>query len=87
MRIKLNKIQFDFLTYHLSEENSLLKSKIRQTNEENNLILVDIDDDGAIDIRDWAMDKQVRIGFDANYELTSEGKILEELIDLFYTSY
>lgn len=38
----------------------------------------------ADEIRDWASDELQRKGFDINYELTPEGKMLEELIDLFY---
>ncbi|WP_185218133.1 hypothetical protein [Sphingobacterium mizutaii] len=84
MIVKLNKNQFDYLSYSLSEEQEELKLKLRQVRKENNLAFIDIDDDTAIDIRDWAMEKQVRVGFDINYELNPEGKILEELIDLFY---
>lgn len=47
-------------------------------------IFIQIGEDAADEIRDWVMDKQAQIGFDINYELTPEGKILEELIDAFY---
>jgi len=83
MIVKLNKNQFDYLSYSFSEEQN--KLILKQTRIENNFIFIDISYDEVIYIRDWAMDKQIQIGFDMDYELTSEGKILEEIIDLFYT--
>ena len=47
-------------------------------------IEVKFDDKTALDIRDWASDKLDTHGFDENYELNEDGKILESLIDIFY---
>lgn len=85
MIIKLSKNQFDYLNYCLSEGHEVLISKLKFIKKENSFVFIDIDEAVATDIRDWAMNKQVQAGFDINYELTPEGKILEELIDLFYT--
>jgi hypothetical protein len=84
MIIKLNKNQFDYLSYSLSEEQKALKLRLKQISRDSNFIFIDVDDDTAIDIRDWAMDKQVQMGFDVNYELTTDGELLGELIDAFY---
>jgi hypothetical protein len=43
-----------------------------------------VDEDIADEIRDWASEELQKKGFDIDYELTPEGKILEELIDAFY---
>jgi hypothetical protein len=51
---------------------------------DNQSITIEIDDDIVDEIRDWAMDKQVEVGFNIDYELNSEGKILEGIIDAFY---
>jgi len=80
--IKLNKAQFDYLDYVLSEQQDLsskLKIKI-----ENQFVYITIDDDTADQIRDCVGEELQRVGFDENYELTPEGIILENLIDLFY---
>lgn len=84
MRVKLNKNQFDYLSYSLSEEQELLSLKLKDVSQENQFVHIEIDEETADEIRDWASDELQRKGFDINYELTQEGKILEELIDLFY---
>ncbi|SEA68482.1 hypothetical protein SAMN05192529_1493 [Arachidicoccus rhizosphaerae] len=84
MIVKLNKNQFDYLSYSLSEKQEVLKLKLKEISKENQFVLIEIDEEMADEIRDWASDELQRKGFGINYELTSEGKILEELIDLFY---
>ncbi len=83
MIVKLTKNQFDYLDYSLSEQEGALRTRL-QINKENQFVLIELDEETADEIRDWAMDKQVQVGFDENYELTSEGTILEELVDAFY---
>lgn len=84
MIVKLNKNQFDYLSYSLSEEQEILRLKLKEVGKENQFVLLEVDEETADEIRDWASDELQRKGFDINYELTSEGKILEELVDLFY---
>lgn len=84
MIVKLNKNQFDYLNYSLSVEQELLRLKLKEVSQENQFVLIEIDEGTADEIHDWASDELQRKGFDINYELTPEGKILEELIDLFY---
>ena len=84
MIVKLKKDQFEYLSYCLSEEQELLRFKLKEVSQENQFVHIEIDEKTADEIRDWASDELQRKGFDINYELTPEGKILEELIDLFY---
>lgn len=84
MIIKLNKNQFDFLSYSLAEKHEPLRLRLKQVNKENQFIIMEVDEGTADGIRDWAGDELQKKGFDINYDLTSDGKILEELIDLFY---
>lgn len=44
--------------------------------------IIDLDDDMVDLICDWANEQLVVKGFDGNYELNSEGKILDEIVDL-----
>lgn len=83
MIVKLTKNQFEYLDYSLSEQEGVLKSRL-QIKKEDQFVFIELDEETANEIRDWAMDKQVQVGFDENYELTSEGAILEELADAFY---
>lgn len=78
MRIKFSKNELDLL------KNTFLKDK---SNLEFIIIereAIDIVDDFVDEIRDWALEQQQIIGFDENYELTKEGKILENIIDKLY---
>jgi len=83
MIVKLNKNQFDYLDNSLSEQRPDLKSNL-QIRKEDHFVFVGIDENVADEIRDWAGEELQKKGFDFNYELTSQGKILEELIDAFY---
>ncbi|PQL91272.1 hypothetical protein [Apibacter adventoris] len=84
MIIKLSKNQFDYLHYSLAEENEALILKLNQVSKENRFFILEVDEETADEIRDWAANELQIKGFDINYELTPEGKILEDLIDLFY---
>jgi hypothetical protein len=84
MIVKLTKNQFDYLSYSLSEEQEELRLNLNQISRKNQFIIMEIDEDIADKIRDWAIDELQKKGFDINYELTADGKILEELIDAFY---
>ena len=83
MIVKLNKSQFDYLNNNLSKK-MIKKLKFEQTDRENQFV-INIDKNTADRIRDWAGEKLQTKGFGINYTLTSEGSLLEDLIDLFYT--
>jgi hypothetical protein len=83
MIIKLGKTIFDYLLNNLSVEKPELIEQIKQS-EVGGKISIEVNEDIASTIRDWAGDKLQKVGFDDNYELTSSGKQLEEIIDLFY---
>lgn len=84
MKFKLNNNQLDYLKYSLTEEQIILKLKLKEFRRESQFVVIEIDEKTADEIRDWASVELQRKGFNLNYELTPEGKILEELIDLFY---
>ena len=83
MIVKLNKKQFDYLNCSLTEKEKLILKQNR-INENNKFVFIDIDENAANIIRDWASEELQKKGFDINYDLTLEGEILEDLIDLFY---
>lgn len=78
MKIKFSRNELSFL------KNTFFKEKV-----ESNYILteeqtINLEKHIADEIRDWALEKQQIIGFDQNYELTKEGRILENIIDKLY---
>ena len=46
---------------------------------------IELNENLANKIRDWAGEKQQMIGYDEDYELTEDGKILESIIDKLYS--
>jgi hypothetical protein len=80
MKIKLTKEQFEYLKYNLPETLTSLTNKVKDFN----LSLTLLEVDNSVVDEDWAGERLQKVGFDGDYSLTKEGKILEELIDLFY---
>ena len=83
MIIKLNRDQMDYLNDNLFEnrEDLILKLKI---NKVGNCFWIELDNVTSNEIRDWANLQLQYRGFDANYELTEEGEILDKLIDTLF---
>lgn len=42
---------------------------------------IDLSENNIDEIRDWASERQQMIGFDKDYNLNDEGKLLESIID------
>lgn len=59
-----------------------LLESARQISDDEHMILVP--HDIAEEIRSAFTDRLAKVGFDADYEPTSEGRMLEELIDRFH---
>ncbi len=83
MIVKLSVSQFDCL------HNCLFKGKeafqIKPSFEkEDKFAVIKIDEDIADEIRDWASEELQTKGFNIDYRLTSEGEILQGIIDAFY---
>ncbi|MCE7060111.1 hypothetical protein [Dyadobacter sp. CY343] len=84
MKVKLGKNHISYLINNLYQEQESFKNILIQISDEIPSVIFEVDDDSADAIRDWAGEQLQKIGFDINYELNYEGKILEELIDIFY---
>ncbi|MEO6284516.1 MAG: hypothetical protein ABIN80_07845 [Dyadobacter sp.] len=85
MKVKLKKEEFDYLNYSLLAGNEDLYSKL-QLSVRGTLFLIDVSDDIVDDLHEWAMEELQRNGFDINYDLTYEGKILQGLVDRLYSA-
>ena len=83
--LKLNKSEYDYLcraTFLGDHHKTLLLSA---RNHGNDRYLVEISKDLADEIRDACGGQLQAVGFDENYELTTEGAILESLVDKFFS--
>ncbi len=83
MIVKLNKKQFDYLNDSLIKMQESLKLKLYIVDKAQ-YILIETNEETADEIRDWANEELQKKGFNIDYDLTNEGKILESLIDSFY---
>jgi len=82
MQVKLTPVQYDFLKVNLGKEKPELFSALNIKDMDS--FNFELDDDVAEDIREWALEKQVVLGFDIDYNMNQNGIILESLIDLLY---
>lgn len=86
MEIKLKSNLRTYLFNNLQKDNedTFLQLKLNEKSDSGSFSLFKIEEDLAEIIRDWAINKQQVVGFDEEYELTSEGEILQEIINEFY---
>jgi len=68
---------------NLSVEQPYLAKSIKKE-KEGIQIIMDVNEDVACKLRDWAGKKLQKVGFDSNYTLTKQGEYLEDIIDLLY---
>ena len=79
IHIKLTQQEFEYLM-----ENCQFANAIPIICKNNNFMEICVNINLAESIREWALDELEIKGFDENYELNLDGKILETLVDLFY---
>ena len=82
MKIHLLQTQREFLIDEVINGKETLLSTIEKASFCNGKYEVDISSDIADEIRDLCAEQLQRVGFDKEYELTSKGRELEELIDI-----
>ena len=82
-KIELNRSEYNYLC-----QASFLEDKYRKllfsSNQQDEKYSLKISEDQADEIRDLCGQQLQAVGFDIKYELTSEGKILESLVDKFF---
>lgn len=83
MKLKIPIEKFNYLKSNLRLEGNDLLKNVTISNI-GNFYFLELTEMLADKIRDWATEKLQKVGFDKEYNLTSEGQILEDLIDLFY---
>jgi hypothetical protein len=85
MKVKINitREEYNYLINKLLRNHKELLSELEFFEKSINSIDIHLEEDVADDIRELAGD-EVGLHFDANYEPTEEGWILEHFIDKFY---
>jgi hypothetical protein len=81
-KIIISEKEYQYLITLLLNTHKNILNKIKEKKTSNNVEIY-VDDDTAYDIRELASD-EVGLHFDANYEPTEIGWILEHFIDKFY---
>ena len=83
IKIELNKPEYTYLCHamFIQERHREVLFSAQQIND---IHLIIISEDQANEIRDSCGEQLQIAGFDEKYELTSEGEILESLIDKFF---
>lgn len=85
MRCKLNTDQFSYLNDNLFDANNDVRLKSSLTVGPKYFI-VTTDTETVDEIRDWANEELIRVGFDKNYQLTVDGRMLQDIADIFFTN-
>ena len=91
MQIRLRKDEFDYLVSAEFVPESIRKGiwdavQRRSTDKfGEEKVVVEISEEAADSVREICGDQLPVKGFDINYALNNEGKILETLIDKFFT--
>ena len=83
MKIELNKEEYTYLCHASFLEDNYRKS-LFSSQQDNDKFSLTISEDDAGEIRDLCGEQLQIVGFDRNYELTSEDEILESLVDKFF---
>lgn len=83
MKIIIDIPQFDYLSSNLKVEDAKLYQKMKVIHEKL-FVTIQITEDDADEFNEWLNEKLQKVGFDKNYKLTKEGKLIESLIDIFY---
>ncbi len=84
LTIKLIVSEYKYLEHASFLPNSCKDILVLSTRHEDTYSLK-ISEEQADEIRDLCGEQLQVVGFDEKYELTSEGKILESLIDIFFS--
>ncbi len=83
LKIELNKSEYNYLheAPFLSNDHRYLLSTANQLDD---AYILEISKTNADEIRDCLGERLQLVGFDKEYDLTTEGEILEGLIDKFF---
>lgn len=79
MKFKISEQEKEYLKSACTKEDLIFSDILKGDSN-----ILDIDEYIADMIRDWANNKLQVVGFDLNYNLTDEGKILESLVDKLF---
>ncbi len=82
IEVKLSKKQFEFLNHGLKKDRTDLYEELEKTDRGQN-VDVFFEPEIAKSLREWCIEKLGLVGFDKDFNLTSEGLLLQGLVDMF----
>jgi len=83
LRVRINSTEYNYLCQS-SFLNDKHKKLLLAAQKDGDEYLIEVSDDQADEIRDLCGEHLQVAGFDEHYELSSEGRILESLVDKFF---
>jgi len=83
LKIDLSEFEFNYINTNLLKKNKLTK-QLFFCKKNHDIYSLLMSEDEADEIRDLCGEQLQIIGFNQDYELTCEGKILESLIDKLF---
>lgn len=83
MEIAMKEGLFLFMLDNVINSNKKILDALTITKTSQHVSII-VNNKYADKIRDLAIEKQQIVGFDRNYELTEYGKMLDDIIDIFY---
>jgi hypothetical protein len=81
--VRLSRRHFDYLMSARFLPQPLLELLQEDAQWQSNAATVALSSQTAEEMRDVLTERMAKVGFDSAYELTPEGRVLEELIDCF----
>ena len=87
IRVELSRIQADYIR-GLEPSGDTMKRAIESfRNSNQDRVLIEVVPEVAEELRSVFTERLAQVGFGNRYQLTNEGRILEELIDLFFVDH
>ncbi|MBJ7449409.1 MAG: hypothetical protein JHC93_03510 [Parachlamydiales bacterium] len=82
--IKLPENEYNYIFFKFLKNNKNYKIQQKFVSDHQNFYILEFDDKEADKVRDLCLDEQQINGYDDDYQLTTEGLILESLIDKLF---
>lgn len=82
---KLSRNEADYLKQLVSHDESLIRLMKFHDGERSAKLFIRLTRSQATQLREFLMSRMDLVGFDENYEPNEEGRMLEDLIDRFFS--
>lgn len=84
MTLTLNKLEYEYLVAEKYFDSKLIRKAFNENAEDKSNYALDLSSEAIEETRLKFEDRLQNFGFDKDYNLTTEGKVVEGLIDKFF---